>query len=44
MLLGRLIAEQRRTQRWIRVFAVVLLVFVLVQSWPWLAGWFAGPG
>jgi ubiquinone biosynthesis protein len=40
LLLTRLIAEQRRTQRWIRVFAVLFLVFVLVQSWPWLAGWF----
>jgi ubiquinone biosynthesis protein len=40
LLLIRLIAEQRRTQRWIRVFAVLFLAFVLVQSWPWLAGWF----
>jgi len=39
LLLIRLIAEQRRTQRWIRLFAFLFLVFVLVQSWPWLAGW-----
>ena len=37
-LLARLIGEQRRTQRWIRIFAVLLLVILLVQSWPWLAG------
>ncbi len=37
-LLARLIVEQRRTQRWIRVFAVLLLAILLVQSWPWLAG------
>ena len=40
LLLNRLIAEQRRTQRWIRVFAVLFLLFVLIQSWPWLADWF----
>jgi ubiquinone biosynthesis protein len=39
LLLVRLIAEQRRTQRWIRFFAFLFLVFVLVQSWPWLAEW-----
>ncbi len=45
LLLRRLIAEQRRTQRWIRAFAVLLLAILLVQSWPWLAGWFdLGPG
>jgi ubiquinone biosynthesis protein len=45
LLLRRLIAEQRRTQRWIRAFAVLLLAILLVQSWPWLAGWFKlGPG
>ena len=40
LLLVRLIAEQRRTQRWIRFFGFLFLVFVLVQSWPRLAGWF----
>jgi ubiquinone biosynthesis protein len=39
MLLNRLIAEQRRTQRWIRTFALLLLAILLVQSWPWIAGW-----
>lgn len=43
VLLNRLIVEQRRTQRWIRVFAVLLLAILLVQSWPWIAGWI-GPG
>ena len=37
-LLARLVAEQKRTQRWIRVFVLLLLVFLLLQSWPWLAG------
>jgi ubiquinone biosynthesis protein len=36
-LLARMVAEQRRTQRWIRIFALLLLAILLVQSWPWLA-------
>ena len=42
-LLARLVAEQKRTQRWIRVFVLLLLVFLLLQSWPWLAGWLGLP-
>ena len=39
LLLIRLIKEQRRTQRWISIFAVLFVAFVLVQSWPSIAGW-----
>ncbi|MGE0802246.1 MAG: ubiquinone biosynthesis regulatory protein kinase UbiB [Lautropia sp.] len=33
-LLERLIGEQKRTQRWVRLFVLLLLVALLVQWWP----------
>ena len=34
VLVNRLIDEQKRTQRWIRVFVLALVVLIAVQLWP----------